>query len=474
MISAAPVADETVARMLEEDMTDPAMTPADRSPERQEHDREIPDLAVDVLIVGGGMVGQTLAVALGGAGLAVAVIDRADPASQLDTGFDGRVSAIAAGSRCVLEALGIWPYLAEQAEPILDIRVTEANSSLFIHFDHAALARDGLRNSLWRRARLGDADDLPVQPFGHIVENRVIRAGLMRRVAELPNVTVIAPADVAAVTNEPARAMATLRDGRRIAAALVVGAEGRESQLRQQRGIAVTRWSYPQTAIVCTVAHERPHRGVAHERFLPVGPFAILPMTDGRDEQGAMQHRSSLVWVERAELVPAMLSLGQVDFDAEIARRFGDFLGTVHAIGPRWSYPLGLTHADRYVDERLALIGDAAHAIHPLAGQGLNLGIRDAAALAEVLVDARRLGLDIGFGDVLSRYERWRRTDNVVLASVTDGLNRLFSNSFVPLRLARDLSLAAVNRVPPLKRFFMRHAMGLVGELPRLVRGEPL
>jgi 2-octaprenyl-6-methoxyphenol hydroxylase len=173
-------------------------------------------------------------------------------------------------------------------------------------------------------------------------------------------------------------------------------------------------------------------------------------------------------------MVPAMLKLGAADFDAQIARRFGDFLGRVTAIGPRWSYPLGLMHAERYVDERMVLIGDAAHSIHPLAGQGLNLGIRDVAALAEVLVDARRLGLDIGFGEVLTRYERWRRTDNVVLATVTDGLNRLFSNRIPPIALARDLGLAAVNRVPPLKRFFMRHAMGLVGDLPRLVRGEPL
>ncbi len=244
--------------------------------------------------------------------------------------------------------------------------------------------------------------------------------------------------------------------------------------LRQSRGIAATRWSYAQTAIVCTVTHELAHGGVAHERFFPVGPFAILPMTDGRDEHGAVQHRSSLVWVERADLVPTMLKLAAPDFDAEIARRFGDFLGAVRAIGPRWSYPLGLMHAERYTDERLALIGDAAHSIHPLAGQGLNLGIRDVAALAEVLVDARRLGLDIGFGEVLSRYERWRRTDNVALAAVTDGLNRLFSNSFRPLALARDLGLAAVHRMPPLKRFFMRHAMGQVGDLPRLVRGEPL
>ena len=432
------------------------------------------DLAVDVLITGGGMVGQTLAVALGGAGMTVAMIDRADPASFLDSGFDGRVSAIAAGSRHVLEGLGIWAALAGKAEPIRDIRVTERNSSLFIHFDHTDLGRGGLRHSLWQAARRTSAPTEPAQPFGHIVENRDLRAALLERVATLKNVTLMAPAELATLVNEPARALATLKDGRRIAASLVVGAEGRESLLRQSRGIAATRLSYGQTAIVCTVTHARPHGGVAHERFLPVGPFAILPMTDGQDDAGRAIHRSSLVWVERAATVPLMLKLGAADFDSEIARRFGDFLGAVRAIGPRWSYPLGLMHAERYIDERMALIGDAAHTIHPLAGQGLNLGIRDVAALAEVLVDARRLGLDIGFGEVLSRYERWRRTDNVVLAAVTDGLNRLFSNSFGPLALARDLGLAAVNRMPPLKRFFMRHAMGLVGDLPRLVKGEPL
>ena len=434
----------------------------------------VPDLTVDVLIVGGGMVGQTLAVALGGAGLTVAMIDRADPASFLDAGFDGRVSAIAAGSRRVLEALGVWAALAGKAEPIRDIRVTETNSPLFIHFDHEDLARGGLRNNLWRHMRHASPDGASAEPFGHIVENRDIRSALMGRLAQLPNVTLMAPVELVDVANEPARALATLSDGKRIAASLVVGAEGRESMLRQSRGIAATRWSYGQTAIVCTVTHALPHGGVAHERFLPVGPFAILPMTDGQDTQGRTMHRSSLVWVERAAIVPTMLKLGAADFDGEIARRFGDFLGPVRAIGPRWSYPLGLMHAERYIDERMALIGDAAHAIHPLAGQGLNLGIRDVAALAEVLVDARRLGLDIGFGEVLSRYERWRRTDNVVLAAVTDGLNRLFSNTIGPFALARGLGLAAVNRVPPLKRFFMRHAMGLVGELPRLVKGEPL
>ncbi len=423
------------------------------------------DLHTDVLIVGGGMVGLTCAVAVASAGFSVIALDRAPIAVQLDAAFDGRVSAIAAGSRRALEGIGLWNHVLAQgnvAEPIRDIRVSDGESLAFVHYDSRALARDDSR----ARAETGQEPE----PFGHIVENRTIRTALAARLLELPNLTVLAPAEVASVANEPSHAVATLADGRRVHAQLVVAAEGKESALRAARGIAVTRWSYPQTAIVCTIAHERPHGGVAHERFLPVGPFAILPMTDDADGR----HRSSLVWTEKTALAAAYLSLNKADFDAEVARRVGDFLGTVTSIGPRWSYPLSLLHAERYTDDRLVLIGDAAHAIHPIAGQGLNLGLRDVAALAETLVDAKRLGLDIGFGEVLARYERWRRFDNVLLAGITDGLNRLFSNSFTPLVLGRRLGFRVVNRAGPLKAFFMRHAMGLVGDLPRLSRGEPL
>jgi 2-octaprenyl-6-methoxyphenol hydroxylase len=235
--------------------------------------------------------------------------------------------------------------------------------------------------------------------------------------------------------------------------------------LRRAAGIRTLEWRYLQTGIVATVRHERPHHGIAVEHFLPAGPFAILPMTG---------NRSSIVWTERAELAPTVVELSERAFAEELAARFGDFLGVVEPVGPRWSYPLALLLAEAYVAPRLALVGEAAHMIHPIAGQGLNLGIRDVAALAELLIDARRLGLDIGDASMLRNYQRWRRFDMLALAAVTDGLNRLFSNTLPALHLARDLGLAAVHRLPPLKRFLMRDAMGLVGDLPRLLRGHPL
>jgi 2-octaprenyl-6-methoxyphenol hydroxylase len=408
----------------------------------------------EVLVVGGGMVGLTLGLTLAGAGVEVVVVDRADPATVQDAAFDGRSSAIARGSQQALSGAGLWDAMGPAAQPILDIRVSDGRigdgaSSLFLHYDHR---------------EVGDT------PLGYIVENRAVRRALHGEAARRGRFRLLAPEQVADLQRGASGVEARLGDGRRLRARLAVAAEGRASPLREAAGIRATRWSYPQAGIVCTVAHEHPHHGVAHEHFLPSGPFAMLPMTDAEDGT----HRSSIVWTERRDLAPAMMALGPEDFAAEIARRFGDSLGALAAIGGRWSYPLSLLHAERYSDRRLALVGDAAHAIHPIAGQGLNLGLRDVAALAEAVVDARRLGLDLGDASVLARYERWRRLDTLMLIAATDGLNRLFSNDLAPLRLARDLGLAAVNRLPPLKRLFMGHAMGLLGDLPRLIRGEAL
>ncbi|MFP6744986.1 MAG: UbiH/UbiF/VisC/COQ6 family ubiquinone biosynthesis hydroxylase [Alphaproteobacteria bacterium] len=401
-------------------------------------------IEAEVLIVGGGMVGLTLGCALAGAGMEVAVVDRADPACHLDSGFDGRASAIAHGTKLTLDGIGVWSGMARDAEPIREIRVSDGDSPLFLHYDHRDLGND---------------------PLGYMVENRHFRQALYAAADGVERLQLVAPTGLRHLTRTEAGGEAELDDGRYVRARLVIAADGRQSAVRREAGIPVTTWTYDQTGIVCTVTHERSHRGIAHERFLSAGPFAILPLSG---------NRSSLVWTERSDLAPAIMALDHSGFHAEMAGRFGGFLGLLQVTGPRWSYPLALSYAARYNDTRLALVGDAAHAIHPIAGQGLNLGLRDVAALSEVLVDARRLGLDIGGADVLARYGRWRRVDTTLLLAVTDSLNRLFSNDIAPLRLARDLGLAAVNQLPPLKRLFMRHAMGTVGDLPRLARGEPL
>ncbi|MEZ5832452.1 MAG: UbiH/UbiF/VisC/COQ6 family ubiquinone biosynthesis hydroxylase [Dongiaceae bacterium] len=443
------------------------------------------DSEAELIVVGGGLVGLTLAIACAEGGIRTIVVEAESAEALSGRNYDGRSSAIAYGSQQVLQAIGAWDAIAPHAQPILDIRVTDGGwhvkgeSHGYVHYSHLDL--------LDRKPAVpaSDADSSVIiacepepqtsaAPFGYIVENRLTRIALLARAQTCPNLTHLAPHVVTDLDISSDAARATLDDGHVLAAQLVVAADGKQSALRRMMGIGSHQFGYRQTAIVCTVTHQQPHNGVAHEHFLPAGPFAMLPMTDERLADGSVCHRSSIVWSEDPRLVPMLLKLDDEAFGKEIERRFGLSLGRVRPLGPRFSYPLTMTLADQYVRERFALTGDAAHGIHPIAGQGFNLGVRDVAALAEVLVDAARAGLDLGSIEVLDRYARWRRFDNLMLSTFMDGLTRLFSNDFAPLRLARDLGFAVFNRTMPLKRLAMRHAMGIVGKLPRLVQGRPL
>ena len=401
----------------------------------------------DVIVVGGGLVGAAAARAFASAGLQAALVDRA----PVETGaaFDGRTTAVSHASMQVLRGVGLWPSIAAHAEPMADIRITDGEAPVFLDYDHR---------------EVGD------EPFGYIVENRLIRRAAAALLEQTANIALFAPAMAERSERAGGLARLYLADGRILEAPLIVAADGRGSPLRREAGIETVAWAYGQKALVLTVGHEEPHGNVAHERFLAGGPFAILPMIDG--PQG--EHRSSIVWSEQSDLADALFALNDARFLQELAWRFGDFLGPLRLIGPRWRWPVGLVLAERFFAERLALAGDAACGIHPIAGQGFNLGIRGVAVLAECVVDAFRLGLDIGGPAVLADYQRRQRADSVLLAGITDGLNRLFSNALPPVQAARQLGLAAVGRMPGLKRAFMRHAMGVAGQPPRLVRGEPL
>jgi len=401
---------------------------------------------VDLAVVGGGMTGLAFGCAAAHAGADVSVIDPLPLPLSADAPFDGRVTAIARASRYLLDGIGVWPKLEAQAEPINDIEVSEHASPFRVFYDHHDVGRE---------------------PLGHIVENRAIRASLIEKARALSgkNLTLALPDKVRHFTAKTDRTLIELESGDQIEARLVVGADGRNSICRKEAGIDVLRFDYRQIGIVATIAHEKPHDGLAVERFFPDGPLAILPMQNDR---------SSIVWAADQELANTLIKLEDDDFLGELEERFDQRLGEIALAGPRFHYPLSMAQAKRYTDTRLALIGDAARAIHPIAGQGWNLALRDVAALLEVAIDALRLGLDPGSPAVLRQYERWRRFDSLALIAITDGLNRLFANDFLPLKLARECGLGLVQRTPPLKRFFMQHAMGLVGDLPRLMRGQPL
>ncbi|MBW8270129.1 UbiH/UbiF/VisC/COQ6 family ubiquinone biosynthesis hydroxylase [Caldovatus aquaticus] len=401
------------------------------------------DLAVCIL--GAGPVGATLAATLAAAGVPTAVIDRQPlPPMELPA-FDGRAYAIALASRHVLDAAGVWERLPTPPCPIAEIRVADGRpgepaSRLTLHFTAA---------------------ELGVPAFGWMIEARALRVALNARLPLLPNLRVFAPAE-ATVERNAQGATIRLAGGERLTARLVVGAEGRDSPLRRQARIPAARYDYGQIGLVGAIAHEKPHRNVALEQFLPSGPFAQLPLSGpGSFGTAAFPHASAIVWSERRALAERFLAMDDAAYGREIARRLGDHLGAVRPIGRRWSYPLSALHAARYVDTRLALVGDAAHGIHPIAGQGLNLGFRDVAALAELVIAAVRAGHDPGAPALLARYQAMRRPDSLLMLGATHALERLFGNDIGPLRLVRDLGIAAVDRIGPLKRFFARRAMGL-------------
>ena len=396
----------------------------------------------DVLIVGGGLSGLTSALALARCGFQVVLSDREPEAVMARADRDGRTTAIAASGRAMLEALGIWDELSTEAEPILDIRVSDGDSRHFLHYDHR---------------EVGDL------AMGHIIENAPLKRALFDAVKAHDGVSYLPDAAIGEIDVEPGHLNADLANGKRLRARLLIGADGRASKVRHLAGIRVTRLDYRQTSLVFNVGHTRPHRGIAHERFLPGGPLAFLPMAE---------NRSSVVWTERTETARSLFELSDADLAGALSARFDDCLGALEIIGGRWSYPLSLVNAERQTAPRLVLVGDAAHGIHPIAGQGFNLGLRDIAALADELAGAARLGLDIGGPEVIRRFQSTRRFDIMTLVLATDGLNRLFSNDIAPLRALRSGGLGLVNRIPPLKRLFMRHAMGVLGELPSMLQGR--
>ena len=403
----------------------------------------------DIIIVGGGLNGPALALALAQTGFSVSVIDALSEKVRRNAAFDGRSYALALTSQRLLYGIGVWQDVAEHAQPMLEIKVTdgragEGPSPFFMHFDHAEIEEG---------------------PMGYMVEDRHLRRAFLDAMAASPDITHLSGETVVAQTIGPASASVTLDSGTILSGSILIGSDGRASGTAERAGIKRTGWGYGQTALVCAVAHEKPHNGIAHQFFMPPGPLAILPLTG---------NRCSIVWSEtdaEAQRINALDDAGYLDV---LRPRFGDFLGEISLAGKRFTYPLNLTIANRFVAARLALIGDAAHGVHPIAGQGLNAGLRDVAALAETLTLAARRGEDIGSPLVLERYEQWRRFDTATLAAATDAFNRLFSNDNTLLRAGRDIGMGIVNAIPSLRRGFIREAAGLTGDVPRLMQGKAI
>ncbi|MBD3665681.1 FAD-dependent monooxygenase [Sulfitobacter sp. TSTF-M16] len=407
------------------------------------------DFDADIAIVGGGLNGPALALAMATAGQKVILIDALGVTVRKDAGFDGRSYALALTSTRLLEGIGVWERIAEHAQPMLEIKVTdgragEGPSPMFMHFDHAEIEEG---------------------PMGQMVEDRHLRRALLEAAKDTDGITQINGRRVVAQDIDPAGITLTLDDGQTVRTRLAVGADGRGTGTGARAGIKRVEWRYAQTALVCAIQHEEPHNGIAHQFFMPPGPLAILPLTG---------NRSSIVWSESERNAARIHALDDAGYLEVLRPRFGDFLGEISLAGARYTYPLGLSLAHQMVAARVALVGDAAHGMHPIAGQGLNAGLRDVAALAEVVADAARRGEDIGSEAALTRYQEWRRFDNASLALATDSFNRLFSNDNPLVRMARDVGMAAINALPGLRRGFIREAAGLTGDLPRLMRGKPI
>ena len=407
------------------------------------------DFDADIAVVGGGLNGPALALALAQIGLRVTVIDTLPAATRTQDTFDGRSYALALTSVRLLQSIGVWDAVQENAQPMLEIKVTdgragEGASPFFMHFDHAEIEEG---------------------PMGQMVEDRHLRQALSQAVKAESNITLMDGETVTAQQTDSMGARLALASGKVLRVKLIVGADGRSSGTAQRAGIKRIGWDYGQTALVCAIAHDRPHQGIAHQFFMPPGPLAILPLTE---------NRSSIVWSETTANAARINALSEELYLDVLRPRFGDFLGEISLAGARYTYPLSLSLTHSMVADRVALLGDAAHGVHPIAGQGLNAGMRDVAALAEVVADAYRRGQDVGSATVLNQYQLWRRFDNTALALATDTFNRLFSNDNPALRLARDIGMAALNAIPSVRRGFIREAAGLTGTLPRLMRGEVL
>ena len=400
----------------------------------------------DVIIIGGGLVGLSLASALDASGLSAIVVDPADPGERTDAAFDGRTSAVSSSSMRMLETIGVASHLPAAGCPIRKIQVADGLQPGGLAFD--------------------PEDD---EPLGVMHENRHVRAALRARAEAGKNLWMLWKSRVASVDRGPHHVEVALEDGRRLSAPVLAAADGRKSPMREAAGITLARWKYNHTAIVSTLRHERPHDNIAYEIFFPTGPFALLPMTD--DEQG---HRSAIVWSVPNADAPGWLSLSDEQFASEAQAAMGGFLGRIALAAPRSTYPLGFHHGARMTDQRLALVGDAAHAIHPIAGQGLNLGFRDAAALAQVLVEGARLGLDLGDKQLLDRYQRWRSLDALSVAVATDSLTRIYGIPGKTASAVRRFGMGLIDRVSPLKNRLMSEARGTSGELPLLLRGLPI